>query len=89
MRRGQRRLALAIAGISAQHQAYLAAGGTDFDIGDGALNYAPEEVFEFYYLYKPIPSFGLTLDLQGVNHPAYNQDRGPVGILACRVHYEI
>ncbi len=82
-------LALAIAGISAQHQAYLAAGGTDFDIGDGALNYAPEEVFEFYYLYKPIPSFGLTLDLQGVNHPAYNQDRGPVGILACRVHYEI
>ena len=39
-------LAVALAGLSAVHQAYLAAGGADFDIGDGALNYAPEEVVE-------------------------------------------
>lgn len=82
-------LAVAISGLSAQHQAYLAAGGLDFDIGDGALNYAPEEVMELFYLFKPIPQVSLTLDLQGINNPAYNQDRGPVGIIAGRVHYEI
>jgi high affinity Mn2+ porin len=82
-------LAAAISGLSAIHQQYLAAGGADFDIGDGALNYAPEEVVELYYLYKPISSIGLTLDLQGVNNPAYNQDRGPVGIIAGRAHIEI
>lgn len=82
-------LAFAIAGLSSVHQAYLAAGGADFDIGDGALNYAPEEVVELYYLFKPIQPLGLTLDFQGVNNPAYNQDRGPVAIIAGRAHLEI
>lgn len=82
-------LGFAIAGLSAVHQAYLAAGGSDFDLGDGALNYAPEEMVELYYLYKPIEQIGLTLDLQGFNNPAYNQDRGPVGVVAGRFHFEI
>ena len=82
-------MGLVVNGLTAVHQAYLAAGGLDFIIGDGALNYAPEEVAELYYLCKPIPEVGLTLDLQGVNHPAYNQDRGPVGILSARAHWEI
>lgn len=81
-------LGLVINGLSAIHQAYLAAGGLDFNIGDGALNYAPEEVAELYYLFKPISSLGLTLDLQGVRNPAYNQDRGPVGIVSGRAHLE-
>jgi high affinity Mn2+ porin len=82
-------LGFAIAGLSAVHRAYLAAGGQDFDLGDGALNYAPEEMFELYYLYKPIQQIGLTLDFQGFNNPAYNQDRGPVGVVAGRFHFEI
>jgi high affinity Mn2+ porin len=82
-------LGFAIAGISSVHQAYLAAGGSDFDLGDGALNYAPEEMVELYYLYKPVQSIALTLDLQGINNPAYNQDRGPVGVVAGRFHFEI
>ncbi len=82
-------LGFAIAGISSVHQAYLAAGGSDFDLGDGALNYAPEEMVELYYLYKPVQSIALTLDLQGFNNPAYNQDRGPVGVVAGRFHFEI
>ncbi len=45
---------VAISGLSSVHQAYLAAGGLDFNIGDGALNYAPEEVAELYYLFKPL-----------------------------------
>ena len=79
----------AIAGLSTVHQAYLAAGGADFDIGDGQLNYAPEEMVELYYLYKPMETIGLTLDLQGFNNPAYNQDRGPVGVVSGRFHFEI
>ncbi len=81
-------LGFVINGLSAVHQAYLAAGGLDFNIGDGALNYAPEEVAEIYYLLKATPNIGLTLDFQGVNNPAYNQDRGPVGIGASgRAHF--
>lgn len=82
-------LGLVINGLSSIHESYLARGGLDFIIGDGALNYAPEEVAEFYYLFKPEKWLGLTLDLQGVNHPAYNQDRGPVGIVSGRLHVEI
>ncbi len=82
-------LGLAMSGLSSVHQAYLAAGGTDFNIGDGALNYGPEEVVELYYLYKPVKSVGLTLDFQGIQNPAYNQSRGPVGIVSGRAHFEI
>jgi high affinity Mn2+ porin len=82
-------LGFVISGLSSVHQAYLAAGGYDFIIGDGALNYGAEEVVELYYLYKPVKSVGLTLDFQGVQNPAYNQDRGPVGIVSGRAHFEI
>jgi high affinity Mn2+ porin len=82
-------LGCVISGLSSVHQAYLAAGGYDFIIGDGALSYAPEEVVELYYLYKPIKSIGLTLDFQGIQNPAYNQVRGPVGIVSGRAHFEI
>jgi len=82
-------LAVVVNGLSSSHQAYLAAGGLDFNIGDGALNYAPEEVAELYYLFKPLSSLGLTLDLQGINNPAYNQDRGPVAVYGFRCHLEI
>lgn len=82
-------LGLVINGLSIAHQNYLIMGGLDFNIGDGTLTYAPEEVAEFYYLFKPIKTIGLTLDFQGVNHPAYNQDRGPIGIVGFRAHLEI
>jgi high affinity Mn2+ porin len=82
-------LGLVISGLSSVHQAYLAAGGYDFIIGDGALSYGPEQVVELYYLYRPIKSIGLTLDFQGIEDPAYNQVRGPVGIVSGRAHFEI
>ncbi len=78
-----------INGLSSQHEDYLAAGGVDFDIGDGRLNYAPEEILEAFYNYHPLHEIGLTLDFQWVNNPAYNQDRGPVGIVSGRAHLEI
>jgi len=82
-------LGIAASGLSSVHQAYLAAGGYDFSIGDGALSYAPEQLFELYYLYKPTKTIGLTLDFQGIENPAYNQVRGPVGIVSGRAHFEI
>jgi high affinity Mn2+ porin len=82
-------LGFVVSGLSSVHQDYLAAGGYDFIIGDGALHYAPEQLFEIYYLYKPFKSVGLTLDFQGFQNPAYNQDRGPVGVVSGRIHFEI
>lgn len=82
-------LGVVVTHLSRFHQIYLSLGGLDFLIGDGTLNYAPEGAVEIYYLYKPIEPLGLTLDLQGVNNPAYNQDRGPVGILSFRAHLEL
>ena len=80
-------LALIVNGISQDHREYLALGGYGFMIGDGRLSYGPEEILEYYYSLKVSKEFALTADYQFVNHPAYNQDRGPVSIFSARVHY--
>ncbi len=81
-------LAIAINGLSPDHRQYLAAGGFGFIIGDGALNYAPEQIFETYYAFHFWRYWTLTTDVQGVKNPAYNADRGPVFLFAERVHIE-
>ena len=65
---------------------YLAAGGMDFLIGDGALNYAPEYVWESFYQARLAPGFFAAFDVQRDTNPAYNQDRGPVMIYSIRLH---
>ncbi len=42
----------AVNGLSAAHRDFLAAGGLGLLIGDGALNYSPERIFETYYAYQ-------------------------------------
>ena len=79
---------LTVAGISGVHALYLARGGLDFLIGDGALRYAPEYVWESYYSARVLPGFFATFDVQHVNNPAYNQDRGPLWIESIRLHLE-
>jgi len=81
-------LAGLINGLSKNHRNYLAAGGLGFIIGDGRLDYAPEEILEIYYDLRIIRGISLAFDYQWVNHPAYNEDRGPVSILSGRLHYE-
>jgi high affinity Mn2+ porin len=81
--------ALSVGGLSAVHAQYLAMGGLDFLIGDGRLRYGPEYVWESYYSARVRPGFFFTFDLQHVNNPAYNQDRGPVWIESIRVHIEL
>ena len=81
-------LACAANGLSKDHKDYLAAGGYGFLVGDGRLNYSPEEVFEAFYLCKMTTWLWATVDYQFVNHPAYNADRGPVHVWAIRGHVE-
>ncbi len=79
---------LTAGGLSGVHALYLAGGGLDFLIGDGKLNYAPEYVWETYYSVRLFPGFFATFDLQRVDNPAYNHDRGPVWIEGIRLHME-
>jgi high affinity Mn2+ porin len=81
-------LAVGANGLAKSHRDYLAAGGLDFIIGDGRLNYGPEEILELYYNLEVIKGINVTADFQGVNHPAYNRDRGPVAVGSLRVHFE-
>jgi high affinity Mn2+ porin len=78
----------AINGLSAAHRDFLAAGGVGLLIGDGQLNYRPEQIFEAYYAWKLNTWTTLTFDYQFIANPAYNADRGPVSILSGRLHAE-
>lgn len=75
-------------GLSADHRNYLALGGYGFLIGDGQLNYAHETATELYYSLALGKHLSLSPDYQWVLNPAYNRDRGPVHILALRMHAE-
>lgn len=73
--------------LSADRARYLALGGLGILIGDGALRrVAAESIVEAYYAIA-LSSWGaLTLDLQRVDNPAYNAERGPLTIGAVRLH---
>jgi high affinity Mn2+ porin len=75
-----------VSGLSAVHRDYLAAGGLDFLIGDGRLNYAPEYLWESFYSTRVTPGFFATFDVQRYTNPAYNHDRGPVTVYSIRLH---
>jgi high affinity Mn2+ porin len=76
-------------GISGVHAEYLAMGGHDFLIGDGRLEYGPECIWESYYNARLFPGMFAAFDLQHVNNPAYNQQRGPLWISSIRLHFEV
>jgi high affinity Mn2+ porin len=80
--------ALTVGGLSAVHAQYLAMGGYDFLIGDGALRYGPETSWETYYSVRVMPFLFATFGLDHVDNPAYNRDRGPVWIGSFRLHVE-
>jgi high affinity Mn2+ porin len=74
-------------GISRAHQRYLDAGGLGVLVGDGRLPHpGPEYISEAYYDLVPHRGIALTLDYQFVANPGYNRDRGPVHVLALRLH---
>ena len=75
-------------GISRDHQEYLALGGLGFLLGDGNLNYGRENILETYYTLHMWRGFFTSLDVQHIDNPGYNRDRGPVFAPALRLHVE-
>ena len=81
-------MAGAVNALSADHRDFTAAGGLGILIGDGKLNYRPEQILEVYYAYAVTKALALTIDYQFIANPAYNADRGPLSIFSGRVHAE-
>jgi high affinity Mn2+ porin len=77
-------------GISAARQRYLDAGGLGLLIGDGKLPHpGPEQIIETYYSAAIGKFVHVSLDYQWIDHPAYNRDRGPVSVVALRLHAQL
>jgi high affinity Mn2+ porin len=73
--------------ITAEHQAYLAAGGLGILIGDGRLPHPGDErAIETFYDMAVGKYLRVAVDYQVFQNPAYNRDRGPVSIFAARLH---
>ena len=87
-RRVADRLAVAyvLHGLSPDHRAYLAAGGSGFLLGDGRLQYGGEGILEAYYRAQLGPYVQLSPDLQWIRNPGYNRDRGPATVVSVRLH---
>ena len=81
-------LAFAVNGLSNAHRRYLAVGGIGVFLGDGQLNYKSEYILEAFYNIKVARYAWVTLDLQHIQNPAYNADRGPVNFAGIRLHTE-
>jgi high affinity Mn2+ porin len=78
----------ALNGLSKDHRNYLAAGGLDFSIGDGALSYGVEEILEIYYRVSISKEIFVIADFQEIGNPAYNTARGPVSVWSAVVHLQ-
>ena len=81
-------LAFVSNGISRVHQQYLALGGVGFLLGDGNLNYGRENSLEAFYTTHVWRGVFASLDVQHINNPGYNRDRGPLVAPAARLHLE-
>ena len=76
--------------ISAAREQFMNAGGLGFLVGDGKLPQpGPEQIIETYYSLGVLQQVHVSLDYQFVMDPAYNRDRGPVSIVAVRVHAQL
>jgi high affinity Mn2+ porin len=75
-------------GLSREHRDYLAAGGTAFVLGDGALRYGREQIVEAYYRIALMGHVQLSPDFQYIRNPGMNSDRGPVKFVGFRLHIE-
>jgi carbohydrate-selective porin OprB len=73
-------------GLSGAHAAYLAAGGLGGFLGDGALTYHTEDIYEIYYSASILKGVSASVDYQHIANPGYNEDRGPVDFFGARLH---
>jgi high affinity Mn2+ porin len=75
-------------GLSAPHREYLALGGLGFLLGDGGLTYGRENIVETYYTAHVWRGVSASAGLQYIDHPGYNQDRGPILVHMLRLHLD-
>lgn len=78
--------AVVFSGLAGPRVRYFGLGGTSVYIGDGALSYAGEKVFETYYKYNLREGVELTFDYQFIGNPAHNSARGPINVFGLRLH---
>lgn len=81
-------VALITNAICKDHQLYLEDGGLGFLLGDGHLNYGRENIVEAYYTAHVWRGIYVAPDLQRIQDPGYNRDRGPVLVPSFRLHLE-
>jgi len=81
-------LAVVSNAIKRDHQNYLKFGGLGFLLGDGNLNYGRETIEEGYYNWHAWRGLFYALDVQHIDNPGYNRDRGPVWVGSVRAHVE-
>ncbi len=79
----------ALNAVSNAEVRYLQLGGQTMFIGDGQLQYKPEQILETYYSAKVAKELFLSADFQKITNPAYNSARGPVNVISMRLHYEL
>jgi len=81
-------LAVVTNAIKRDHQNYLRLGGLGFLLGDGKLNYGRETIVESYYNWHAWRGLFYAVDVQHINNPGYNRDRGPVWVGSVRTHVD-
>jgi high affinity Mn2+ porin len=74
--------------IKKDHQNYLKYGGLGFVLGDGHLNYGRENTVEGYYTWHVWKGIFNGLDIQHIDDPGYNRDRGPVWVFGVHGHVD-
>jgi high affinity Mn2+ porin len=74
--------------IKRDHQNYLHYGGLGFLLGDGGLTYGRENIVESYYNWHAWRGLFYSVDVQHINNPGYNRDRGPAWVGGVRAHVD-
>ncbi len=74
--------------IKRDHQDYLRLGGLGFLLGDGNLNYGRENIVESYYTWHAWKGMFYSVDVQHIDNPGYNRDRGPAWVGSARMHVD-
>jgi high affinity Mn2+ porin len=88
--RPQDKMAIAVVSnaIKRDHQNYLRLGGMGFLLGDGSLNYGRENIVESYYTWHAWKGLFYSVDVQHIDNPGYNRDRGPAWVGSVRTHVD-
>jgi high affinity Mn2+ porin len=74
--------------ISGIHARYLALGGIDGFVGDGAIRPGAEKASDVFYSVYLGKSLWFAGDYQHIMDPGYNADRGPLNVYTVRFHGE-